>query len=133
MGDIKISNGGEFYEEDSPYDAVFSTGGKWLDIIKAHSDFSNKLYHQCLEDLTPILGRARAKESARFFKTMNSQITLDISFNFRSFMHFQGLRNKPNAQKEVRELAQQMLELVQNIEGNPFEHTLKAFENQPSN
>ena len=43
-------------------------------------------------------------------------------------MHFQGLRNKPNAQKEVRELAQQMLELVQNIEGNPFEHTLKAFE-----
>lgn len=100
---------------------------KWDTILEKHTDKSNELYHLCLEELTPILGRSRAKESARFFKTMNSQITLDISFNFRSFMHFQGLRNKPNAQKEVRELAQQMLELVQNIEGNPFEHTLEAF------
>jgi thymidylate synthase (FAD) len=99
----------------------------WYDILDEYTRYGNKLYHQCLEDLTPILGRSRAKESARFFKTMNSQITLDISFNFRSFMHFQGLRNKPNAQKEVRELAQQMLELVQNIEGNPFEYTLGAF------
>lgn len=101
---------------------------KWDDLLMEFSKTSNMLYHKALEDLTPILGRARAKESARFFKIMNSQITLDISFNFRSFMHFQGLRNKPNAQKEVRELAQQMLELVQNIEGNPFEHTLRAFE-----
>lgn len=29
--------------------------------------------------------------------------------------------------KEIRELAQQMLELVKNIEDNPFEHTIKAF------
>lgn len=100
---------------------------KWDDLLMEFSKTSNMLYHKALEDLTPILGRSRAKESARFFKTMNSQITLDISFNFRSFMHFQGLRNKPNAQKEVRELAQQMLELVQNIEGNPFKHTLEAF------
>lgn len=100
---------------------------KWDSILEKHTQKSNELYHLCLEELTPILGRARAKESARFFKTMNSQITLDISFNFRSFMHFQGLRNKPNAQKEVRELAQQMLELIKNIEGNPFQHTLEAF------
>jgi len=102
----------------------------WERILELHTEKSNLLYHQCLEELTPVLGRSRAKESARFFKTMNSQITLDISFNFRSFMHFQGLRNKPNAQKEVREIAQQMLELVQNIEGNPFEHTLDAFKKE---
>lgn len=29
--------------------------------------------------------------------------------------------------KEVREIAQQMLDLVKTIEGNPFEHTLNAF------
>ena len=29
--------------------------------------------------------------------------------------------------KEVRELAQQMLELVKNVEGNPFKHTIEAF------
>jgi len=29
--------------------------------------------------------------------------------------------------KETRELAQQMLDLVKNIEGNPFKETIKAF------
>ena len=98
-----------------------------FNVLKDFTVISNALYHDCLEDLTPILGRKRAKESARFFKTMNSQITMDISFNFRSFAHFQGLRNSEHAQVEVRELAQQMLELVKTIEGNPFEQTIKAF------
>jgi len=38
------------------------------------------------------------------------------------------LRNKPDAQKEIREIAAEMLNLVKNIEGNPFEHTITAFE-----
>ena len=99
----------------------------WAKELEKYTEQGNFLYHTCLEELSPILGRKRAKESARFFKTMNSQITMDVMFNFRSFMHFQKLRNDEHSQKEVRELAQQMLELVQNIEGNPFEHTLKAF------
>jgi thymidylate synthase (FAD) len=85
------------------------------------SELSNKLYHQTL------LGRKRAKESARFFKTFNSQITMDVMFNWRSFAHFQQLRNSEHAQVEVRELAQEMLYLVKMIRGNPFRHTIKAF------
>ena len=100
---------------------------RWSIALKNFSDRSNQLYHECLEDLTPILGRKRAKESARFFKTFNSQITIDVMFNWRSFAHFQGLRNSEHAQVEVRELAQQMLDLVKNIEGNPFKHTIEAF------
>lgn len=91
------------------------------------TETSNELYHKCLKDLTPILGRKRAKESARFFKLMNSQITMDVMFNFRSFVHFQRLRNSADAQKEIADIADQMLELVENIEGKPFEYTLKAF------
>jgi thymidylate synthase (FAD) len=102
-------------------------GSDWMTVLRKHSEISNMLYHQCLKDLTPILGRKRAKESARFFKTMNSQITMDVMFNFRSFYHFQSLRNKKDAQKEVREVAEQMLELVKTIEGNPFKETIKAF------
>ena len=86
------------------------------------------MYHECLEELTPILGRKRAKESARFFKTMNSQITMDIMFNWRSFYHFQKLRNSEHAQLEVRELAQMMLDEVKKLEGNPFQLTIEAFE-----
>lgn len=100
----------------------------WLSRLKTYTDEGNDLYHRCLEDLTPILGRKRAKESARFFKTFNSQISMDVMFNWRSFYHFQQLRNSEHAQLEVRELAQMMLDLVKNIEGNPFELTLKAFE-----
>lgn len=99
----------------------------WVDILDEYTRYGNQLYHQCLEDLTPILGRKRAKESARFFKTYNSQIQADVQFNMRSFANFLKLRLSENAQLEIRNIAQQMLDLVKNIEGNPFEHTLKAF------
>ena len=101
---------------------------RWAIALKNFSERSNQLYHECLEDLTPVLGRKRAKESARFFKTFNSQITMDVMFNWRSFAHFLKLRNSEHAQKEVREIAQQMLHKVKEIPGNPFEKTIKAFE-----
>jgi flavin-dependent thymidylate synthase len=100
---------------------------EWINKLLSFTEESNKLYHQALEELTPILGRKRAKESARFFKTFNSQITMDVMFNWRSFAHFQQLRNSTHSQVEVKELAQMMLELVKNIENNPFEHTIKSF------
>ena len=100
----------------------------WLSRLQDHTDEGNRLYHKALEELTPVLGRKRAKESARFFKTFNSQITMDIMFNWRSFAHFLKLRDSEHAQKEVREIAQQMLQKVKEIPGNPFEKTIKAFE-----
>jgi thymidylate synthase (FAD) len=100
---------------------------RWDTALRNFTYEANALYHQCLEELTPVLGRKRAKESARFFKTFNSQITMDVMFNWRSFAHFQQLRNSEHAQVEVKELAQQMLDLVKNIEGNPFKHTVEAF------
>ena len=101
--------------------------GTWKDKLRTYTEEGNKLYHESLEYFTPILGRKRAKESARFFKTFNSQITMDLMFNWRSFAHFQQLRNSEHAQVEVRQLAQDMLDQVKNIEGNPFEHTINAF------
>jgi thymidylate synthase (FAD) len=92
----------------------------------AFTEMSNQWYHETLEELTPILGRKRAKESARYFKTYNSQIQSDVQFNMRSFANFLKLRNSEHAQKEIREIAAQMLELVKGIEGNPFKHTLQA-------
>jgi flavin-dependent thymidylate synthase len=99
----------------------------WGEMLNKMTSISNRWYHQCLQDLTPVLGRKRAKETARFFKMMNSQITMDVMFNWRSFAHFQGLRNSEHAQKEIRDIAQHMLNLVKDIDGNPFEHTIKAF------
>jgi len=99
----------------------------WVEQLAEFTEEGNRLYHQCLEELTPVLGRKRAKESARFFKTMNSQITMDVMFNWRSFAHFLSLRNKPDAQVEIQEIAETMLGLVKGIEGNPYKHTIEAF------
>jgi len=99
----------------------------WRQILEGYTELGNKLYHACLKDLEPVLGRKRAKESARFFKTYNSQIEGDVMFNMRSFANFLKLRRSEHAQKEIREIADEMLQLVRNIDGNPFEHTLKAW------
>jgi len=101
--------------------------GDWKRKLIDYAEEGNRLYHEALEYFSPLLGRKRAKESARFFKTFNSQITMDIMFNFRSFVHFQRLRNSEHSQKEVRELAEEMLNQVKNIKGNPFSKTIKAF------
>ena len=105
----------------------------WTEVLKDYTEMGNGLYHQCIADLEPVLGRKRAKESARFFKTYNSQIQADIMFNMRSFANFTKLRNSEHAQLEIREIAQQMWDLVQNIEGNPFRHTLEVIAKRINN
>jgi thymidylate synthase (FAD) len=102
-------------------------GADWTDILTQYTNVGNKLYHDCLADLTPVLGRKRAKESARFFKTYNSQIQADVQFNMRSFANFLKLRNSEHAQLEIREISAEMLRLVSEIEGEPFKHTLAAW------
>lgn len=113
---LKFNGDGPFVSEN------FDTWGK---IIEDFTKESNKLYHECLKQLTPILGRKRAKESARYFKTYNSQIQSDVMFNMRSFANFLKLRKSEHAQLEINEIASQMLELVR--QNGKFEHTLNAW------
>jgi len=111
-----------------PNENCIKAGGKdWAEMLESYTKAGNELYHACLKDLEPVLGRKRAKESARFFKTYNSQIEGDVMFNMRSFANFIKLRRSEHAQKEIRDIADEMLQLVKNIDGNPFEHTLKAW------
>lgn len=104
--------------------------GYWYKRLQNFSEDSNLLYHACLADLTPSLGRKRAKETARFFKLYNSQITADVQFNMRSFANFLNLRWSDHAQLEIKEIAEEMYNLVSSIEGNPFEHTLELIRPQ---
>lgn len=100
---------------------------EWIDILENHTKQCNRLYHACLKDLEPILGRKRAKESARFFKGYNMQYEADVMFNWRSFVNFQRLRNSEHAQLEIREVAQKMLQLIKDIPEQPFKYTIAAF------
>ena len=83
-------------------------------------------YRACLDRLMEQgYSRKRAKESARFYLPYANQLIFDVMFNFRSFMHFQRLRNDEHAQLEIREIARTMLELVK--EKNEFRYSLQAF------
>lgn len=84
-----------------------------------------RAYHLLVEDLTPTLGRKRAKETARFILPYNHQLTYVVTFNFRSFMHFQKLRNTEEAQEEIAMIADEMLTLVR--KSNLFSHSLAAY------
>ena len=101
----------------------------WPDEEKAQLEMATlkalESYHSCLNRLVAAgIDRKRAKESARYYLPYNTQLVFDVMFNMRSFLHFQGLRNKPDAQLEIREIAQTMLQLVR--ENGSFVHTLAA-------
>jgi len=91
-----------------------------------HYQDSFKKYHETLERLVAQgFSRKRAKESARFYLPYSHQLTADVMFNFRSFMHFQGLRNEDGAQLEVQKLAKEMLRQVSKT--GAFKMSLDAF------
>lgn len=96
------------------------------DFYKTYIMQSYKEYHNTLERLVKGgLPRKRAKESARFILPYANQVIMDVGFNFRSFMHFQSLRNKPDAQLEIQSIAKKMLDLVKNTKA--FDLSLKGF------
>ena len=103
------------------------SANNWYEVLENISNLTNNLYHECLKDATEQLGRKRAKESARYFKTMNSQLTLSVMMNMSCFYNFYSLRADTAAQKEIQYIAQDMLSCIKNIEGNPFKHTINAF------
>lgn len=95
-------------------------------LLATHMGNSYDFYHATIEALTKQgFSKKRAKESARFFLPYANQITSDVSFNFRSFMNFQKLRNSEHAQLEIRLIAKNMLHLVRQT--GMFNDSLKAF------
>jgi thymidylate synthase (FAD) len=91
-----------------------------------HMEASLKRYHEVLTRLEKKgVSRKRAKESARMYVPYGNQLTADVMFNFRSFVHFLRLRYSTHAQLEVRDLAGEMLRLVKDT--GQFNATLEAF------
>lgn len=101
---------------------------EWVEKLENYTSQGLKLYHQSIDELTKQYGmeRKRVKETARYFRGYNTQIEADIMFNMRSFANFLKLRDSEHAQKEIREVAQQMSQAVKSIESKPFKYTLKA-------
>jgi thymidylate synthase (FAD) len=66
-------------------------------------------------------------EQARSILPLSLQTEFIWTGSLLAFIHMCDLRLKEDAQKETRDVVREMLTLVQNIEGNPFKHSLEAF------
>ncbi len=117
-------------KEEGLFDDKFYVPSDWAEdeqakLVQHCLDCFDK-YHACLKRLKDGgVNKDRAKESARFYLPYATQLTADVMFNFRSFMHFMGLRNSGHAQKEVRYVAQKMLVAID--ETGMFKMSLNAF------
>jgi thymidylate synthase (FAD) len=81
----------------------------------------------CKAKYKELLELEVAKEQARSALPLSLETEFIWTGSFLAFMHLCNLRIKDDVQKETRDVAEQMLELVKNIESNPFEYTIKAW------
>jgi len=104
------------------------TDHDWMELLRYYTDLGNTLYRAALKDLVPILGKKRAKETARYFKTYNSQINTLNRLSFDGIVQFYHKRHdKTYVQDEIADLAIEMINCIKNIPNNPFKYSLKAF------
>jgi len=91
-----------------------------IEKMNKHIENSSSLYKELCE-------AGIAKEQARVILPLALETQFIWTGSLLAFLHFWNLRLKPDTQQETREIADKMLQLVKNIEGNPFKHTLEAF------
>lgn len=90
-------------------------------------DKMRKITSECAVLYKELCDAGVAKEQARAILPLCLETQFIWTGSLLAFFHFWGLRLKLDTQEETRELAGQMLQLVKNIENNPFQHTISAF------
>lgn len=89
--------------------------------IKNHIELSKALYSELEQNNV-------AKELCRIILPMCTETQFIWTGSLLSFLHMWSLRLKPDAQKETRDVASEMLKLVKELPDNPFKYSLKAFD-----
>jgi len=80
-----------------------STRTEWREKYNDHMDTAFDLY-------TSMVSAGVPKEDARMVLPIGTSVNITVSGNARSFLHLVNLRGKADAQWEIRELAEEMLE-----------------------
>jgi thymidylate synthase (FAD) len=100
-------------------------------VPKPQSDFfigeMKKLVDQAAALYKDMSEYGIAKEQCRIHLPLALETKFIWTGSFHAFVHLCNLRLKPDAQEETRNLVGEMLQLVKNLEGEPFKHSLEAF------
>lgn len=94
---------------------------------KVLSEMEASVIDYCKTVYDRMIDHGVSKEQARTVLPLNLNTTFVWTGSLLAFIHVFKLRIKPDAQQETREIAEEMLRLVSNIDGKPFEYTIKAF------
>ncbi len=87
----------------------------------------SKVIEWCKKAYIDLLDLGISKEQARSVLPLSLETEFIWTGSLLAFFHMCNLRLKEDTQKETRDIVTEMLELVKNIEGNPFKHTINAF------
>lgn len=90
-------------------------------------DIQDNVINYCKRAYNDLLTLGVSKEQARSVLPLSLETEFIWTGSFLAFVHLCNLRLKEDTQKETRMLVQEMLNLVKNIENNPFKETIKAF------
>jgi thymidylate synthase (FAD) len=96
------------------------------------SKIEDDVIKACKAAYNSLLNMGVSKEQARSVLPLSLNTTFIWTGSLLALFHLFNLRIKPDAQVETREIADEMLRLVENIEGNPFKGCLKAFDMKSS-
>ena len=91
------------------------------------SNIESTVINVCKEAYDMLIDAGVSKEQARSILPLNLNTTFIWTGSLLSFLHLFNLRLKPDAQQETRGVAQEMLNEIKNIDGNPFKHTIEAW------
>jgi thymidylate synthase (FAD) len=89
--------------------------------------FQEDVINYCKYRYDQLIELGVSKEQARTILPLNLNTTFIWTGSLLAFKHLFNLRLKPDTQQETRDIANQMLQCIKDIEGNPFKWTIKAF------
>lgn len=81
----------------------------------------------CKQAYEILINAGVSKEQARTILPLNLNTTFIWTGSLYALLRLASLRLKPDTQVETREVVQDMITCVKNMEGNKFEYSLKAF------
>jgi thymidylate synthase (FAD) len=86
-----------------------------------------QVIQNCKGAYEKLLDLGVSKEQARSVLPLSLETEFIWTGSLLAFFHLCNLRLKDDTQKETRDVVLSMLDLVKNIDWNPFEHTINAF------
>lgn len=117
----------EQFREQSK-DSKQGSGENLKDIFNKEAvRIQDMVINQCSQAYDSLLHLGVSKEQARSVLPLSLETEFIWTSSLLAFFHMCNLRLKEDTQKETRDVVSSMLDLVKNIEGNPFKETIKAF------